>query len=280
MVFQQYRELLFPDAAFSDLDMAIKVTMDKEGKLKFDATVWNITQRTWDSIEKGDSVQIKLGWADGPTEVVVFGTLDSKNREQDGNDMKFSFKGVDESSSAGNQRISNTWRNKDPGGISADIARSIGLTPQTVNTGQPISGNWSATQDQQAKKWLDELVTIAEEQTGVKWEWHGEQGELSFRPKNDTRREAPVLGWDTNLVEISEDSESDSDTEKLSFEAMLTPAIARGAALDVQVERFSGIWKVETYEHQSESTSGDHLTRGTLIPTDQEYSVAAERRAV
>lgn len=276
MVFQEYREIVTEDAAFQDLDMEIKVTMDKEGKLKFQFTIWNLTQQTWNALETDQKVQAKLGWVNGPVEVVVYGKINELNREPDGRDMKFEINGVDQSDSAANTRISNTWSNKDPATIASDIARSIGLSPQVVSVGDTIQGNWSVTHDQKAKKWLDELVTIAEEKTGSEWEWHGEEGELVFQPKNQTYREAPVLGYDTNLISISDATDADSDTDKLEFEAMLTPNLAKGSAVDVQAGEFTDIWKVETYEHQS-NTMEDHLTRGKLVPTDEEYPVEAER---
>ena len=66
MVFQQYREIVTADSAFQDLDMDIRVTMEKKGNLKFEATLWNLTKSTWNSISKDDIVQIKGGWEDGP----------------------------------------------------------------------------------------------------------------------------------------------------------------------------------------------------------------------
>lgn len=279
-VFQQYREVVTADAAFTDLDMDIRVTMAEDGTLKFDITMWNLTVSTWASIQPDDVIQVKGGWVNGPTEVLVYGKVNSKDKEVDGNDVQFTIKGKDQSASALNARISRTWNNQDPGDISADIAREVGLAPQTVTVGDTIQGNWSATRDRQLKKWLDDLVEIAGEKTGEEWEWVGEQGELVFQPKSGTYREAPVLSWDTNLVSIGEQSGSDSDegdsNDRVKFESMLMPGIKKGAAVDVQADRFTDIWKVQSYEHQT-ATSGDHFTQGVLIPTDKEYEVEAGR---
>jgi hypothetical protein len=277
MVFKQYREVVTADAAFRDLDMEIKVTMTVEGKLKFDVTIWNLTESTWNTIENEDIVQIKAGWEDGPVEVLCYGEVQTLNTEIDTNDVKFKIAGVDQSDAAVNSRFNNTWSNTDPGTIAADIATQIGLSPQTVNVGEPIQGNWSVSVDQQAKKWLDDLKEIAQEKTGTEWEWHAEAGELVFQPKSDTYREAPVLSWDDNLISINDASEADSDNEKVSFESMLVPQIQKGSAVDVQTPDYQDIWKVEKYEHQTGDPSGDHLTRGTLIPTEEDYPIESER---
>lgn len=277
MVFQQYREIVTADSAFQDLDMDIRVTMEKKGNLKFEATLWNLTKSTWNSISKDDIVQIKGGWEDGPVEVLVYGKINSLNREPDGNDLKFTLKGVDQSKSALNARISDTWSDTDPGDIAAEIATKVGLTAQTVKVGEKIRGNWSATPDKKARAWLKELVEIAGEKTGAEWEFHGEQGELSFQPKNQTYREAPILSWENNLISIGPVEDAESDTEKVEFEVMLTPGIAKGAAVDVQVEGYNDIWKVERYEHQT-ATAGDHYTQGVLLPTEVDYQVQSNRR--
>ena len=275
-VFTQYREVVTEAAAFRDLDMDIKVTMDKEGKLKFDISLWNLAKSTWNGIEKDDLVQVKAGWEEGPVEVLVYGKINSTDASPDGNDMQFQMKGVGQTQSAANARISRSWRNADAGDIAADIGQDIGLTPRTIRVGEVISGNWSVTRDRQAKKWLDDLVEIAGEKTGVEWQWHGEQGELIFEPKDSTQREAPVLSWDTNLIALNKMEDSEDDTEKIEFEAMMVPGIRKGAAVDVQAPQFSDVWKVERYEHNS-ATSGDHYTQGVLLPTDIEYAVESQR---
>ena len=173
MVFEQYREVVTQEAALSELDMELDVSMDKDGTMKFDVILWNLAESTWRGINEDDIVQIKGGWVDGPVEVLIYGKINSKNMEVEGNDIRFNIKGKDQTSSATNARISRTWTDKDPGQIAADMARAVGLSPQTVNVGQSISGNWSATPDRQIKKWLDDLVTIAGEKTGVEWEWAG-----------------------------------------------------------------------------------------------------------
>lgn len=278
-VFQQYIEVVTQDRSFKDLDMDVIVTMEKSGKLKFEASIWNMTEDSWATIQKDDIVQIKAGWKGGPVEVVAYGKINSKNKAADGNDIEFTIKGKDQTSSAMNARISKTWDNKDPADIAADIARQVGLSPQVVTVGDPIQGYWTATRDKQAKKWMDDLVTIAGEKTGTEWEWTGEEAELVFQPKDGTYREAPILSWDMNLVSLGkkESSGSSNEGEAVEFEAMLVPGIRKGSAVDVKAgSEFTDIWKVKSYEHQH-TNDGEHLTSGVLIPTSQEYPVEAQR---
>lgn len=275
MVFQQVREVQTPGGGFSELDMEISVEMTTDGTGKFDVNLYNLTRSSWQSIETDKEINIILGWANGPSPTVMKGTINTAEKIQDERDIRFQIKGTDSSNAVLNQTASGTWEDTDPGNIVSDLATAVGLTPETSNVGIPIQGYWSVTTARPIKGWLNELETIAEDKTETDWEWYAESGRLYFQKKKQTTQQAPVLGWDQNLLEIGRsDSVSDSGSnDTLSFKSMLVPQLSKGQAAQVAAEPFSGTYRVQSYKHRSESTTGDHITSGVLIPTQQSYSV-------
>lgn len=275
MVFEQVREVQTPGGTFKDIDMEIEVEMTKDGNGKFDVNLFNLKRSTWQSIKTEAEINVVLGWANGPSSTVMKGTINTVAKSQDGRDIKFQIKGKDSSNAVLNQTTSSTWEDTDPGTIAGELASAVGLTPKTKTVGSPISGYWAATTARPIKGWLNELETIAEDKTGVDWEWYAETGRLYFQKKKQTTQQAPVLGWDQNLLEIGRsDSSDDSGTnDKLSFKSMMVPGLSKGQAAQVVAEPFSGTYRVQSYRHKSETTTGDHITSGVLISPQQSYSV-------
>lgn len=272
-VWQQYRSVVAGEVELDGLDLDITVRKPKDDPLEFDVKVWNLTSETWDRIEDGDLARIELGWEDGERQTVCLGEISSLKREPDNEDVRYQIKGVDESEAATHARVSQTWKDQRPDQIAADLAEEIGLSPETGDAGQAISGNWSATRDQKVRAWLDELLDYAAQFTGVEWEWFATKGQLHFVPRNQETVEAPELSYDSTLVSIGEKSTEDEDTEQLDFEAMLEPRIRKGAAVYVDTDDFSAAYRVSEYEFRSSTDTGDHLVQGTLLPLEGDYSV-------
>ena len=248
--------------------------------LEFEVLTWNLTEETWDQIGKGDGVQIELGWADGEIETVCLGEITSAKPEDDGGEVQYRIKGVDESEGVTYARPSSdwgrkSWLNASPDEIAADIASEIGLSAQVEPIDQNISGVWSVDSDQKVRAWLDDLLEYAAEFTGQAWEWFADRGQLHFQPRNQETVEAPMLSYDASLISLSPASSEDEDLDKeLDFETMLEPKIRKGAAVYVDVDAHRGPYRVDEFEFNSSTVSGDHLVRGKLIPIEGDYSVA------
>jgi hypothetical protein len=273
-VWTQVRSVEAGEVDLSELALDVTVRKPKKDPLEFDVRTWNLTDETWSQIEEGDLVRIELGWAEADVETVCLGKIEHAKPKRDGRDTQYRLKGVDESEAATKARIADTWRNRRPDQIAADIASEIGLSPVTEPAGGPIAGSWSATRDQKARAWLDELLDYAAERTGEAWEWFAERGRLHFVPKSAETIEAPRLSYENTLLSLNEKSSDEDEADgALEFTAMLEPAIRKGAAAVVETDRFEGAYRVNEYEFKSSTDSGEHLVRGTITPVEADYSI-------
>lgn len=279
MPFVQHRSVQAGEVDLSMLDLDITVRKPKDDPLEFSVSVWNLSEESWSRISDGDLCRIELGWEDGASETICLGEITSTTPNFDGSDKRYEISGVDESESAVDARprrgwSQKTWRDKAPDAIAADLAQSVGLTPRTEEIEREINGTWSVTTDKKVRRWLDELLEYAAEFTGQEWGWFADRGQLYFQPRNSETVEAPQLSYDGTLLEISDKSDEDEEVEKqLEFEAMLEPRIRKGAAVYVSVAEYEGPYRVDSYEFNSSSVTGDHLVRGDLIPIQGDYSV-------
>jgi len=210
---------------------------------------------------------------------VCLGTIDTRKRSPSASDVEYKLAGVDETEavtkvSPDSSWSQKTWVDKRPDQITEAIASEIGLSAQTESAGEPIQGSWSVTPDKTVTGWLDELVQIAAEKTGVEWEWFATRGQIYLLPRSEEAQEAPQLSYEGMLVSIGEKSDTNDDVEgQLEFEAMLEPRISKGAAVYVDTDDYSGPYRVSDYEFRSSTQSGDHLARGTLTPIEADYSI-------
>jgi hypothetical protein len=268
-VWTQVRSVEAGEVDLSELDLDIKIRKPKEDPLEFDVQTWNLSRDSWSRIETGDLVRVRLGWDEADVSTVCLGKIETARPSRDGNDRKYRLKGVDESEAATKTRISGRWRNRRPDEIVEAIAAEIGLTPIVEDVGDEIDGAYSVTRDQKVRAWLDELLDYAADMTGTSWEWFASRGRLHFVPETQETVDAPTLSYDNTLISLADVSESGDDVdERLEFEAMLEPAIEKGAAVYIDTDNFRGAYRVDEYEFQSSTESGDHLVRGKATPTE------------
>ena len=279
-LWNQYRSVDVGPVSLDGLDMDISVYKPREDPLEFDIKTWNLAADTWERIDQEDHlVRVELGWENGRKDTVILGEITHMNEQPDRGDVQFRLKGTDKSEVATHHRMSDSWKNKRPDQIVNDIAREIGLTPQTSNAGQQINGTWAMSADQKVRAWLDELLDYAAEFTGKQWEWYAREGILHFEPRSETGIEAPLLAYGNTLLSIGKKSNPDEEVElELEFEAMLDPRIRTGAVVFVETDRFEGAFRVSDYEYRSNTDTGDHLVRGTLTPVEGDYSRLEDRQ--
>ncbi|QHS17932.1 hypothetical protein GWK26_12670 [haloarchaeon 3A1-DGR] len=279
MVWSQYRSVDAGEVTLDGLDLEIVVTKPKDDPLEFEVTTWNLTSETWGRIEDGDLCRIELGWDDGPSETVMIGQIDTRDRTSNQGDISYTIKGIDETEAVTKTRPDDSWSqkswlNKRPDQIVQAIAGELGLSAQTASAGPPIQGSWAVTPDKTVAGWLDDLLQLAAEGTGVEWEWFASRGQIFFMPRSEGTVEAPELSYDGMLLSVGPKSDTNDDAEgQLSFEAMLEPRITKGATVYVNTDDYQGPYRVSDYEFQSSTDSGDHLVSGTLIPIEGDYSV-------
>jgi len=279
MVWGQYRSVDAGAVTLDGLDLDITVRKPKDDPLEFSVTVWNLTQESWQRISTDDLCRIELGWDGGPIETVMLGTIDTRNRSAERGDVAYELGGVDETEAVTKTRPDESWSQKSwldkrPDQIASAIAGEVGLSAQTSPAGSIIQGSWAVTPDKTVAGWLDDLLQIAAEKTGVEWEWFASRGQIYFTPRNEATIEAPQLSYEGLLSSLGEKSDTDDDTEgQLEFEAMLEPQITKGASVYVNTDDYQGPYRVSDYEFQSATETGDHLVRGTLVPIEADYSV-------
>ncbi|SEH61116.1 hypothetical protein SAMN05192561_11272 [Halopenitus malekzadehii] len=279
MPWRQHRHVEAGEVSLDGLDLDVSVTKPKDDPLEFTVKTWNLTSETWSQIETEDLCRIELGWEDGDVETVMIGKIDTRKRAPDGRDVSYEIGGIDETEAVTKSRPDRSWSqkawlDKRPDQIVESIAGEIGLSAQTGSAGSPIQGSWSVTPDKAVAQWLDELLQIAAEKTGVEWEWFASGGQIHFTPRSQGTVEAPKLSQGGMLISLGEKSDTSDDTEgQLNFESMLEPRIAKGATVYVETDDYQGPYRVSDYEFQSSTVSGDHLVSGTLTPVEADYSI-------
>jgi hypothetical protein len=279
MVWGQHRSVDAGAVTLDGLDLDITVRKPKDDPLEFSITTWNLTEESWQRISDGDLCRIELGWTDGPTETVIIGEIDTRDRSADRGDISYKLAGVDQTEAVTKAKPYDSWGqkawlNKRPDQIVDAMASEVGLSVQTTRAGSPIQGMWSISPDKTLSGNLDDLLQIAAEKTDVEWEWFAGRGQIYFLPRNQGTQDAPELSYDGLLLSLGAKSDTSDDTEgQLKFEAMLEPRIAKGATVYVNTNSYKGPYRVSDYEFKSSTDSGDHLVRGTLTPIDADYSV-------
>jgi len=271
-VWNQFRSIQVDDKNLSQFDVDISVSKPKDDPLEYDLKVWNLTEQTWERFDKDSVVQIALGWESGERNPVIIGNVTDMNREPDRGDWMYQMTGIDISEDAIKLEPARNWRrrwrNEEPQDIVRSICNQLGLAVTVDEVGESISGVYSITGAKNVSGWFDDLLQHAADLSGVEWEWFSERGRVFFQQRSSTSGEAPRLSFDGILLNISWKEDENSDTETLEFEAMLDPRFRKGAAVAVDTERFSGVYKVKTYEFQSSDETGDHLVRGDLEKAD------------
>lgn len=273
MVWQQYRRVDAGSMSVENLDMDIEVENTGDSEHRFDVTIWNLTDETWEKVSEDDYCRIALGWEDGVVQNVMHGLVEKKKTEIDGNDMKFRLKGTEVSDHQKRKRLSKTYgTNQSPSQIATDIAGQIGLTAGSIDTvNATVDSNFIVSKDKPARHWLDKLVTEAQNLTEYGWEWFIDGGRLYFVKKNGREEEAVELSYDNTLLSLNS-IDSESEEEKgLEFEAMMEPRIRMGGAIAVNTDDYKDGYKVSEYVFKSNTNNGDHKVTGKLDPLGASY---------
>lgn len=275
MVWKQYRRVDVGDLSIEDLDVEITVETNRDGKLTFDVSFWNLTGASWRQIRTGDDCRVVLGWENGPTRSVVQGVVRKKKKEVDGTDVRFQVQGKDRSDEQTRRRFSKTLRGKSPDQIARYIAGQVGLTTGEIEpVGETIDGNWTISKDRPARYWLDQLVEEAQKRTDTAWEWLVEAGKLYFVTRDGRKEETVKLSFDDALVSIGEaDGETQAETSELTFEALCEPRLRRGSTVVVDADEYQGAYSLTKYTFVSDTGTGDHYVEGRLAPLDVEYTI-------
>lgn len=284
-LYQQFREVIAGDAHIvqrggeQDLDFSVFVRQSAEEGLMFTVELWNLARETWQNINQGDGVRIRLGWEPSPKSTVALGIVEQRRTERVENDTKYIIEGLDYSGGQTSLRYTKTWSNRTPSAIAKDIARDIGLSVGRV---QQVEGNlplgkgkmWTIKDDQPVSYWLDELQKVAERRTGAKWRWQVRGGKFYMEQVGNRLQEAVILSYENTLLSINEsDGDTGEDTVEYEFEALVEPNLGEGEVVSVETPDIQGLYSVIDLEFRSDTTNGNHICRGKLAPASQEYSV-------
>lgn len=287
-VFQQIREVSAGTIQASatgeadDVDMAVAIQRSRDAPLTFEVTFKNLSDSTWGGVSKGDPCQISLGWEETEAPTVCFGEIGQARAESDALDTNYIVSGEDASSRQLNHRFSKTFDTRTPSDIASSLAVSVGLSPAQVDSAAvPIEGYYSISRERPVRYWLDELATEAAKRTGSQWEWFALAGKFHFVRKDSSFVEVIELSDTTpqNLLSISEATGQSKKTgggQELEFEAICLPSLTKNTVVSVDTSRFSGEYSVVEYAHDSDTTTGDHKTTGTLVSVTAEYDAVGD----
>jgi len=276
MVWQQYRRVEAGNVTIEELDMDITIVYSESSGLEFDVTIWNLADDTWARIEEGDTCRITLGWEEGPTKTVVFGTVEKLIKSPDGNDVSFRIKGKDETDRALRYGFTKTYVNQTYSAIARSIAGEIGLTVGEVeSTSAGPTREFTVQKDRPARHWLNQLVAKTQNKTDDPWEWFVDSGKLYFVRKDGRKEDAVRLSFENTLITIGEsEGEKEAEQAGLDFTALCEPRIRKGGAVAVDTPQYTGAYKVTSYRFRSNTVSGDHQVSGSLAPLGASYEIA------
>jgi len=276
MVWKQYRRVEAGNVSIEELDMDITIVYSKSSGLEFDVIIWNLADDTWSRIEEGDPCRITLGWEDGPTKTVLFGTIEKMLKTPDENDVSFRLKGKDETDRTLRFGFSKTYVDKTFSDIARSIAGEIGLTVGEVeSTSAGPEREFTVQKDRPARHWLNQLIAKTQDKTDTPWEWFVDAGKFYFVKKDGRKEEAVRLSFENTLITIGEsEGEKEAEQSGLDFTALCEPRIRKGAAVAVETPDYTGAYKVTEYRFNSNTISGDHEVTGKLVPLGASYEIA------
>lgn len=287
-VYQQKREVVagsiqaVADGSVTDLHQDVTVTYDDDG-LVADASIYNVAHDTWKSVEKGDPFRISLGYRDGPYKTCILGLIQEKHPpERDGSDIKYTFKGRDESGAALRGTYeSHTWNKAALAQVARDIASFAGLSAGRIEIEGTFEERWPISKEHNLHHWLKELKTEADDRSDQQHEFHASEGQLHFAPKEQSAEQALRLedGRTGNVIKIDEaqgkDKKSDGGSD-LEFEALLDPRVQKNGLASVETQDYSGTYRISEYELTSSTDNGRHELSGKLSPTGSKYRIVEQ----
>ena len=286
-LWQQYRQIEFSGHTCEwrgendDIDMKLSVTDAKNEGLSFEATVYNLAPESWQDVRVGDDCNITLGWTDGPQRQIISGTIKDARHDKQQTDTMFKLTGVDKSVEELNASFAQTWRDQSPTQIARAIAThgAVGLRPGHMDPCPPIEGRYAIRKDRPVRYWLGELLHEAQRRTSVQWEWDAHGGQLDFKRVESPTEPSVILSYDRSLLSVEPASGlSDSDDgREINFRAMIQPSLRRNARVSLQTDDTSGDYRVTEVQFKSDSTTGDHLVSGRLVPAGTQHSVEYPR---
>ncbi len=264
IVWEQERKVQIGGFDVSDYDLECTVANPESDPLEYELIVWNMNEDAWADVEAGTSaVSIELGWEDGPTNEVIFGEVERKDREIDGTDIIYRVQGEDASEAALTSRVAKTFKDKSPDQIAEGLASLIGLGAETDSVPDEL-GMFAVHRSKSVRKWLAELADYAGQITGTTWKYFAQNGTLYFIEDTGIDDEIPKLSYDGMLAAIAPSDDEDATDERLKFQAALDPRFKQGAQVRVDTDQFTGNYEVISYEYQSSDQTGEHMVSGTL----------------
>ena len=281
---QQYRRTILNGKEYvaeglaSDIRQEITISANEDG-FTAEVALWNISRQSWNAVEKEDRFAIELGYWPSPQSLCITGTVDEKESpEKDDASIKYVFRGKDETEAAIKKgRWSNTWVEPTISRVVRDIAGQAGVGIGTIDApGQTIKRRYPISKEKTLAHWLDEMVEHANSFGDEEYHWTTDTPQLSFMPKSRTREEAVLIkdGRRGNTITLDPSegtTEKTEGTDDMSFEALLDPRIRKDGLVKAVSDTHPGVYRVQSYELNSNTEDGSHEMSGTLAPTDAEY---------
>ena len=260
-----------------DLDMDISVRAREKG-VQWTVGIYNLTPRSWRRVQQKDLALIQLGWHDGGIQTVCLGRIESSHveRQNTGADTRYVIEGIDSTTEFYSNAKSKTWMDADIGRIARDLNSLAGpVAVGRVQSPGALSGTWTIKDDHPIRYWLDELVTEAEKRTETQWEWDARAGKFFFHEKGEPGTKATKLSPETGLhfarPATGSSTEDAEESDEVSFEAYLDPAIEKNTVLEILGAEVTGRYLVSEYEFVSDTVGGEHKVVGKAVPAGAAY---------
>lgn len=261
----------------ADLDVVISTGVT--GPPAAEITLYNLAPSTWASISRSTPITVHLGWQSIGTEPVFDGHVLTKRPRRQQADSKHVLwaRGTGHRATAG--ELSASFVDVAPHRIVEQVvAATDGLGRGHIADGtRPLQGSYSLTTARAIADWLDALASKAQRQTGQRWVWFTERGDLSFHPTDERVTDDTVfaLGKSGLRATPSGQTAAEGVPDPHELVTRCEPVVRRG--MTVRLEGTDTVdpesrFRVANYAIDSSTTTGRHHTTAELEPLARERS--------
>lgn len=255
-------------------DRDITITASEYGYATASIDLYNLDADIWRNISRNDTVTIELGWRESGVQTVFEGSVVIKRKRYRGRDRGRIIRARGKGADALTTRPQKTYTDMSPHRmVDQLITDTSGISRGYLGTGsERISGSYTLGGGKELQDWLDRIAKKATQQTGERWVWYLENGELSFHPATEQATDHVGFSLEKSVQEAVPAGVVGPQNSHQQYEVLMRcePIVRRGlsTSIDGGEPEISpdNAYRVASYLHESSTTTGRHHTTATIDP--------------
>ena len=260
-----------------NVDRDLFVSAGEYGFSIADCTLYNLDTETWAWIDQQDELRVELGWEQGERQTVFDGDLVIKRRRSKFGNRAYVLRARERGARVLTTRFNRTFNGMSPHRIVEHLAVDIdGIERGYIAGGsERIGGAYTISRSKELNDWLDRLARKASKQTGERWVWYIDRGELSFHPAKEQVTDRVPLSMDKSVIRATPAGRvgDDSSLQKQELLMHCEPILRRGLSVTVDGSNAinpRALYRISEFTHDSSTTSGRHHTTAIVEPMRKE----------